>query len=84
MEQNNNCFNLALVHHDLYYGRGFSRLERSWGRYRAGLDRLKQLGLAGPPAMAGEPRPAYIPLFQPEPATQEQLAAVHSLTHSLT
>src|SRR5215210_3141420 len=71
----------ALVYHELYDGRGFSRLERSWGRYRAGLERLRELGLAGPVTRPGEPSGRCIPVFRPEPASQQQLASVHSLAH---
>ncbi len=38
----------AVIYHEMYDGRGFSRLGRSWERYRQGLARFAQLGLIDP------------------------------------
>ncbi len=80
----------ALVYHEMYDGRGFSRLERSWGRYRTGVEKLAGLGLLAPDALSRLGQPAelarqrqagFMPLYRPEPATEAQLATVHSLEH---
>ena len=75
----------AVVYHEMYAGRGFSRLERSWGRYRAGVERMIELGLLAPDALShlgpAAARPGYLPLYRPDPASEAQLATVHSLAH---
>lgn len=71
----------AIVYHELYNGRGFSRLERSWGRYQAGLLKMRELGLITPVFDSYKPESisaeGYIPIFRPQEATLEELATVH-------
>jgi len=62
----------------MYDGRGFSRLTRSWGRYRVGLDKLRELGLLAPENLADTTKDQYLPLYRPEEATEAELATVHS------
>jgi acetoin utilization protein AcuC len=75
----------AIIYHELYNGRGFSRLERSWGRYQAGLLKLRELGLLAldydPSAGQDSLQPGYLPVYRPTEATIEQLATVHSMPH---
>jgi len=42
---------LAFIYHDVFDGRGFSRLQDSWRRYRLGRALLRELGLLGPPGV---------------------------------
>ncbi len=93
-ENLSNC-QTAVVYHEMYDGRGFSRLNRSWGRYRAGFDKFKELGLIAPEALENLstisppssliPHPSSLPLpipvFRSVEATEEELATVHSLEH---
>lgn len=81
---------VALVYHEMYNGRGFSRVTRSWGRYRAGLDKLAELGLVAPaaldnianiPAGTGPRHSSFIPVFRSIEASPEQLATVHTPAH---
>ena len=71
----------AIVYHELYNGRGFSRLERSWGRYQAGLLKMRELGLIAPDFDSTNPESIstedFIPVFRPYEATLEDLATVH-------
>jgi acetoin utilization protein AcuC len=62
-----------MLYHELYDGRGFSRLHNSWQRYRMGRELLAELGLTG----AGGP----VRLVRPEPATEAELLAVHTPEH---
>jgi acetoin utilization protein AcuC len=74
----------ALVYHPVYNSRGFSRVERSWSRYRLAMQKMTELGLIEPNIeLIGEEiipinynNPA--PIFTPEQATAETLATVHS------
>jgi acetoin utilization protein AcuC len=74
----------ALVYHPVYNGRGFSRVERSWNRYRLGLAKMAELGLiALGPSLSGEEtrynrQSDYAPIFTPAPADIEAIATVHS------
>ncbi len=72
-----NC-QTAIIYHEIYDGRGFSRLERSWGRYRAGLNKLRELGLIAPNPDSTSQNPNYLPIYRPEPATEAELLTVHS------
>ena len=57
----------AYVYHEVYDGRGFSRLRDSWRRYALARQLLEELGfLAGP-----------LRLYRQEPASDEDLALVH-------
>ncbi|MFO0985734.1 MAG: hypothetical protein U1E76_29015, partial [Planctomycetota bacterium] len=38
---------VAWLYHELYDGRGFSRVNNSWQRYRLGRERLAELGWIG-------------------------------------
>ncbi|HEX2915889.1 MAG TPA: acetoin utilization protein AcuC [Chloroflexia bacterium] len=80
----------AVIYHEIYDGRGFSRLDRSWGRYRAGLDRFQALGLIAPDAIPdgvtrlgyqGGPINGYVTVYRPTIASEVELATVHSLQH---
>lgn len=87
----------AVIYHEMYDGRGFSRLERSWQRYRAGLDKFVELGLTAPgspdhpqeynPAAyslntsSGPLNPAFIPVIRSREATETELLTVHSPEH---
>jgi acetoin utilization protein AcuC len=74
----------------MYDGRGFSRIERSWGRYRRGMNKFMELGLIAPgsPAHPLEYDPAtypanlaYIPVIRGREATEAELLTVHSPEH---
>ncbi len=79
---------VAVIYHEMYDGRGFSRLTRSWGRYRAGFDKFRELGLIAAD-LSGEavsPTPDPRPLtpaaiYRAYEATDAQLATVHSREH---
>lgn len=87
--------NTAVIYHEMYNGRGFSRLEKSWGRYRAGLSKLAELGFIAPDAIPtaddtadiarlvhpGDPAKNYLPVYRPFQASDQELATVHSLEH---
>ncbi len=70
----------AIVYHELYDGRGFSRLTRSWGRYQIGLAKLRELGLLAPEGTGEQAQTAdsYLPLYRPHEATEAELTTVHS------
>ena len=59
---------VAFIYHEIYDGRGFSRLEDSWRRYRLARELLEELGM-----FAGALR-----LFRPEPATDYDILTVHT------
>lgn len=70
-----NC-STAIIYHELYDGRGFSRLTRSWNRYRAGLDKLRELGLLAPEGQQSSG--GQLLLHSAREATEDELATVHS------
>lgn len=51
----------AVIYHEMYDGRGFSRLNKSWSRYRAGFDKFKELGLIAPDALENLETYSYSP-----------------------
>ena len=59
---------VAFIYHEIYDGRGFSRLEDSWRRYRLARALLEELGM-----FAGALR-----LIRPEPATDDDILTVHT------
>ena len=59
---------VAFVYHEIYDGRGFSRLEDSWRRYRMARALLEELGM-----FAGALR-----LVRPQPATDADILTVHA------
>lgn len=82
----------ALVYHQMYDGRGFSRINRSWGRYRKGMDKFTELGFIRPgsPDHPTEYDPAtfradmdapFLPVVRGREATETELLTVHSLEH---
>ena len=87
-----NC-STAIIYHEMYDGRGFSRLNRSWGRYRAGMDKFCELGLIAPGAAdhpveydpatfpLGHPTPPFIPVVRGREASETELLTVHSPAH---
>jgi acetoin utilization protein AcuC len=70
---------VAFIYHEVYDGRGFSRLSDSWRRYALGRRLLREVGLLPP---ADSARVAF-PLveWRPEPATEAELLRVHSVAH---
>lgn len=84
---------VAIIYHEMYDGRGFSRLTRSWGRYRTGMNKFIELGLIAPgspdhpqkynPATyAGGPlNSPFIPVIRSREATEAELLTVHSPEH---
>jgi acetoin utilization protein AcuC len=75
---------VAVIYHELYNGRGFSRIENSWQRYRGALLRMRELGLlasdydeTAPPAF----QPGPVPVYRPQEAALEDLLTAHSLEH---
>ncbi len=59
---------VAFVYHELYDGRGFSRLEDSWRRYRMARALLGELGMFAD----------ALRLIRPEPATDADILTVHT------
>ena len=59
---------VAFIYHEIYDGRGFSRLEDSWRRYRLARELLEDLGM-----FAGALR-----LIRPQPATDDDILTVHT------
>ena len=59
---------VAFVYHELYDGRGFSRIEDSWRRYRLARELLETLGM-----FAGGLR-----MIRPGPATDADILTVHT------
>jgi acetoin utilization protein AcuC len=72
---------VAFIYHDVFDGRGFSRLTESWRRYRLGRQLLRSLALLGPP-MDGRGLAAVgaYPLIEcrPDPASDADLLRVHT------
>jgi acetoin utilization protein AcuC len=89
-----NC-STAVIYHEMYNGRGFSRLEHSWERYRAGLDTFARLGFIAPGVIPnetdtsdigrfihpGDPAHGFLPVYRAPQASDEELCTVHSLEH---
>jgi len=86
-----NC-TTAVIYHPMYDGRGFSRIDRSWGRYRLGTDKFAELGFIRP----GSPdhpipynpvsfRPdldePFLPVVSSREASEAELLMVHSPEH---
>ena len=77
---------MGLVYHEMYNGRGFSRVTRSWERYGAAWAKMQALGLLAPDVTLSEsyvnPSPAeaneFIPVWRPTQASEIQLTTVHS------
>ena len=78
---------IAFIYNPMYNGRGFSRLERSWGRYQAAYAELLRLGLV--PSMPEDDAPAaglhpcgtretQVDLYCAEAADDATLLTVHS------
>jgi acetoin utilization protein AcuC len=76
----------------MYDGRGFSRINRSWGRYRLGTDKFAELGFIRPgspdhpipydPATFRPDQDApYLPVVASREATETELLRVHSPEH---
>ena len=59
---------VAFIYHEIYDGRGFSRLEDSWRRYRLARELLEDLGM-----FAGGLR-----MIRPGPATDTDILNVHT------
>ena len=71
----------AFIYHDVYDGRGFSRVEQSWIRYSLGRRLLQDLELLPPPACALTAKvETTFPLVErrPNAATDEDVLRVHS------
>lgn len=68
---------LAFIYHDVFDGRGFSRLSDSWRRYRLSRAMLREVGLLGPPGVED------LPLVEREPteATDAEILTVHTAEH---
>lgn len=75
------CASVAFVYHDVYDGRGFSRLSNSWRRYALARQMLREIGFL-PPVAASESgtQPETYPLVElrPEPATDAEILRVHT------
>ena len=86
VEENQKC-KTGLVFHEMYNGRGFSRVTRSWERYGAAIAKMQALGLLAPDLNISENynNPAtsaqsdnFIPVWRPGAASDVQLTTVHS------
>jgi acetoin utilization protein AcuC len=86
-----NC-STSLIYHPMYDGRGFSRINRSWERYRLGMDKFSKLGFIRPgsPDHPFEYDPAtfrpdldapFLPVVCSREATEAELLTVHSPEH---
>jgi acetoin utilization protein AcuC len=75
---------VAFIYHDVYDGRGFSKLSNSWQRYSLARQLLRETGLL-PPASTSIPGGAIAdyPLIEvrPEMATEREILRVHSTDH---
>jgi acetoin utilization protein AcuC len=70
---------LAFIYHDVYDGRGFSRLSDSWRRYALARALLREVGLLPLPGAAEAAGP--LAEFRPTEATDADILAVHSPEH---
>ncbi len=59
---------VAFLYHELYDGRGFSRVQNSWQRYRLGRELIERLGWFG----------GAVRRLRPDPATEADLLTVHT------
>ncbi|NWJ45365.1 MAG: acetoin utilization protein AcuC [Chloroflexi bacterium] len=71
----------AVIYHEVFNERGFSRLTRSWERYRVALLKFRELALidsnydpANPPEINSSGR---VSVYHPVQATIEELSIVH-------
>lgn len=86
MEDNSENCKVGVVYHEMYNGRGFSRLARSWERYGSALTKMQALGLVAPDLEISpeytNPNANYesefVALWRPTAATDVQLTTVHS------
>lgn len=86
----------AIIYHEMYAGRGFSRLIRSWNRYLLGAERFVELGLLAPdtlsyvtevsegalvPSHPSSVIPHPLQVYRSREASEEELLTVHSPAH---
>lgn len=80
----------GVVYHEMYNGRGFSRVTRSWGRYNAAMVKMQDLGLLAPDLQVSEAYvnltgaafdTGFVPVWRTQPATDVQLTTVHSWSY---
>lgn len=74
---------VAFLYHDVFDGRGFSRIKESWRRYRLARNLFRELHLLPPEELAiAEPASDYpIAEIVPAPPTDEEILRVHTVAH---
>ena len=74
---------VAFLYHDVFDGRGFSRIKESWRRYRLARNLFRELHLLPPEELAiAEPASDYpIAEIVPSPPTDEEILRVHTVAH---